>query len=48
MEKHKRQFKSEWLTTPNVYMKEEIDEIGTPNPKKITKVCCSLTLPCQC
>ena len=38
LEKQKKQFKQEWLNTPNVYRKEEIEEIGTPNPKKITKV----------
>jgi adducin len=26
---------SYWSNTPNAYMREEIDEIGTPNPKKI-------------
>lgn len=34
---HKKAFKSEWLNTPNAYKKEEFDETGTPNPKKITK-----------
>ncbi len=37
-DRHKKAFKQEWLTTPNAYKKEEIDEVGTPNPKKITKV----------
>ena len=38
MERQKKAFKSEWLNTPNCYKKEEIDEIGTPTPKKITRV----------
>jgi adducin len=37
LEKQKKKVKSGWLTSPNVYRKEEIDEIGTPNPKKITR-----------
>lgn len=37
-ERNKRLQKTDWLNTPNVYKKEEIDEIGTDNPKKITKV----------
>ena len=38
MERQKKTFRTEWLNTPNAYKKEEFDEIGTPNPKKITKV----------
>ena len=38
LDRHKKAFKSEWLNTPNAYKKEEFDETGTPNPKKITKV----------
>ena len=37
-ERNKRLQKTDWLNTPNVYKREEIDEIGTDNPKKITKV----------
>jgi len=37
LEKQKKHFKSEWLASPNVYKREEIEETGTPNPKKITK-----------
>lgn len=32
-----QQYKAGWLISPNTYKKQEIDEIGTPNPKKITK-----------
>ncbi|CAH8443722.1 unnamed protein product [Heterobilharzia americana] len=28
--------RAHWLSTPNAYLREEIEEIGTPNPKKIT------------
>ncbi|CAH1784017.1 unnamed protein product [Owenia fusiformis] len=35
--RQKQQGKSVWLNSPNVYSKEEIKEIGTPNPKTITK-----------
>lgn len=38
MERQKQQHKVGWLNSPNVYVKQEIDEIGTQNPKKITKV----------
>ena len=34
----KKHFKTDWLATPNAYKREEIEETGTPNPKKITKV----------
>jgi len=37
LDKQKKAFKSEWLNTPNSYKKEEFDEKGTPNPKKITR-----------
>lgn len=37
-ERNKRLQKTDWLNTPNVYKREEIDEIGTEKPKKITKV----------
>jgi len=36
-ERNKRLQKTDWLNTPNVYTREEIDEIGTDRPKKITK-----------
>ncbi|XP_067928406.1 alpha-adducin-like isoform X2 [Watersipora subatra] len=36
-ERNKRLQKTDWLNTPNAYKREEIDEIGTDNPKKITK-----------
>ena len=29
--------KGEWLNSPKTYVKTELDEIGTSNPKKITK-----------
>ena len=38
MDIHKKQFKSEWLNTPNAYIREEMEETGTPNPKKYAKV----------
>ena len=38
LERQKKQHKSDWLNTPNAYKKEEFEETGTPNPKKITKV----------
>ncbi|CAH8469578.1 unnamed protein product [Schistosoma guineensis] len=28
--------RAHWLSTPNAYLREEIEEVGTPNPKKIT------------
>ncbi|XP_053407844.1 gamma-adducin-like isoform X5 [Mercenaria mercenaria] len=37
MERQKQQHKVGWLNSPNVYVKQEMDEIGTQNPKKITK-----------
>ncbi|XP_076435277.1 uncharacterized protein LOC143275160 isoform X2 [Babylonia areolata] len=37
MERQKQAYKAGWLTSPNVYKKEEIEEIGTTTPKKITK-----------
>ena len=39
MERQKQAFKAGWLTSPNTYKKQEIEEIGTSTPKKITKVC---------
>ena len=30
--------RTRWLNSPNVYQKIEIQETGTPDPKKITKV----------
>lgn len=38
MERQKQAYKAGWLTSPNSYKKEEIEEIGTTTPKKITKV----------
>jgi hypothetical protein len=29
---------TEWCNSPNAYLKQEIEETGTPNPKKVTKV----------
>ncbi|XP_041368992.1 alpha-adducin-like isoform X3 [Gigantopelta aegis] len=37
LERQKQAYKAGWLTSPNTYKKQEIDEIGTPTPKKITK-----------
>jgi len=37
LERQKKHVRTEWLATPNTYTKKEIDETGTPNPKKITK-----------
>lgn len=39
LERQKQAYKAGWLTSPNTYKKEEIEEIGTTTPKKITKVC---------
>ena len=38
MERQKQQHKVGWLNSPNVYIKKELDEIGTQNPQKVTKV----------
>lgn len=37
MERQKQQYKVGWLNSPNVYVKQEMDEIGTQHPKKVTK-----------
>lgn len=37
LDMHKKVFRTEWLNSPNAYKKEEIEEIGTRDPKKITK-----------
>jgi len=37
MERQKKAYKQGWLTTPNSYKKNEVEEIGTTTPKKITK-----------
>lgn len=37
MARQQKQFKSKWLNSPNTYKKEEIEETGTANPKKITR-----------
>ena len=29
---------TEWRNSPNAYLKQEIEETGTSNPKKVTKV----------
>ena len=29
---------TDWCNSPNSYLKQEIEETGTPNPKKVTKV----------
>lgn len=34
----KTQDKMRWVNSPNVYQKVEVSEVGTPEPKKITKV----------
>lgn len=34
----KTQDKMRWVNSPNVYQRVEIQESGTPDPKKITKV----------
>lgn len=38
LERQKQAYKAGWLTSPNTYKKQEIEEIGTTTPKKITKV----------
>jgi len=38
MERQKQQHKVGWLNSPNVYVRQDVDEIGTQHPKKITKV----------
>ena len=38
MDRQKKQNRTDWLNTPNAYKREEVEETGTPNPKKITKV----------
>ncbi|XP_076460778.1 protein hu-li tai shao-like isoform X3 [Babylonia areolata] len=37
LERQKQAYKAGWLTSPNTYKKQEIEEIGTTTPKKITK-----------
>ena len=37
MARQQKQFKSKWLNSPNSYKKEEFEETGTSNPKKITR-----------
>ncbi|XP_064603859.1 alpha-adducin-like isoform X3 [Liolophura sinensis] len=37
LERQKQQYKAGWLNSPNTYAKQEIDETGTTNPKKITR-----------
>jgi len=37
MDRQKKAYKQGWLTTPNSYKKNELEEIGTNTPKKITK-----------
>ncbi len=29
---------TEWRNSPNAYLRQEVEETGTPNPKKVTKV----------
>ena len=36
-EEKSKVIKGEWLNSPNNYARTEIEETGTPNPKKITK-----------
>ncbi|XP_052227151.1 gamma-adducin-like isoform X4 [Dreissena polymorpha] len=37
MERQKQQHKVGWLNSPNVYIRQEVDETGTQNPKKYSK-----------
>jgi len=37
LERQKDNVRTHWLGTPNAYTKQEIDEVGTQNPKKYTK-----------
>ncbi|XP_060072955.1 alpha-adducin-like isoform X2 [Ylistrum balloti] len=37
IEKQKQHYKAGWLNSPNNYVKQEMEETGTSNPKKITK-----------
>ncbi|XP_021374347.1 alpha-adducin-like isoform X3 [Mizuhopecten yessoensis] len=37
LEKQKQHYKAGWLNSPNNYIKQEMEETGTTNPKKITK-----------
>jgi adducin len=49
-EEKSKAMKGEWLNTPNVYSRTETQEIGTSNPKMITKVIInqSLLFSCYC
>lgn len=38
IERQKQHYKAGWLNSPNTYVKKEMEETGTTNPKKITKV----------
>ena len=38
IERQKQHYKAGWLNSPNSYVKKEVEETGTTNPKKITKV----------
>ncbi|XP_067657471.1 gamma-adducin-like isoform X6 [Haliotis asinina] len=37
LERQKQAYKAGWLTSPNTYKRQELEEIGTTNPKKYTK-----------
>ncbi|XP_069139753.1 alpha-adducin-like isoform X8 [Argopecten irradians] len=37
IERQKQHYKAGWLNSPNNYIKQEMEETGTANPKKITK-----------
>lgn len=37
IERQKQHYKAGWLNSPNTYVKKEVEETGTTNPKKITK-----------
>ncbi|XP_033756958.1 alpha-adducin-like isoform X8 [Pecten maximus] len=37
IERQKQHYKAGWLNSPNNYIKQEMEETGTSNPKKITK-----------
>ncbi len=37
VERNRSLHRTEWLTTPNTYRKEEVEEQGTSNPRKFTR-----------
>lgn len=36
-ERSRSHHRTEWLSTPNAYHKVEVEETGTPNPRKFTR-----------